>query len=1688
MEKGTNIEAESAGKTDIKKVGFKWKLSFAVILVLLCLWCAYRTFICQDMQQTIVYLDTEMSPDSDSAVRIVVRDRKTGNALENAEVRISLTRKNDETELGKFKTDARGSVDGRIRIPAIKPGDYELVVETSSWLGYDRVANKVHMGAPARIFLSSDKPIYQPGQVILFKSLICNSQNLKPLPGEKITFEISDPKGNKVYRKELNSSKFGITAGEFELASLVNTGRYKLKAECNGSTSEKTVEVKHYVLPKFKITASSDKNYYRPGEKVNCDIEAVYFFGKPAGGAQVAAIARTLQEKPVDIGKAKGMTDSSGRLSFQIQLPGNFTGMPVKQGNAFLELEISVTDTASHTEKRTLSLTVSENEIEVIAFPEGGTLVKGLENQVYVATAYPDGSPADCELRINGNRFKTGENGFAVIKLTPKNEDSGFEIIASDKKGLRGKLSLAAPGFMSPSFIFRPDKASYRVGETARLSILAEPTVREVFIDVVKNGQTLLTRSVEIRNGRGEQLIPVSADFSGLLQVDAYVIGLKGEDRGLSRMLYVNAASGLRISAVPDSKIYTPGGTAKIQVEVTDPDGKAVQAALGAAAVDESVFHVEDGEPGFLKQIFELNKSLLEPRYQIKIFASPLKLLSNPKADQDMASTCLLMAASSQNNNINGTLEKLVEQGYISEDFIKRSKDLKNSLTADPRTFISDPDQLRMLEILEGKNSKYKINTAPIKEVLEKKRKDALMNILGVCLAVSPFLVFVGIAIYNSKKMKRKAIGPSHGRIISEEARLLIDLYEKLKWNLTIQFILCMLSYPFLGIALSQINLDGKLIIVVISAFNAFVLAALSIPIINIVSALKIEARFMDCRNELITCAIAYIIQFAVFQILLVLIVLEILPANNFYFSFFLLIGSFVAPLIVMSFIDKGKSELSTMLGFPAKEETSGVSLLLQVLVVIAVLAILAGMMLPALSQAREKSRRISLSSDLKQIGLAMNMAEQEGMKFPSDKTGSSGAPARVRSWFPETLFWNPEIITDARGRAEIEMPLADSITTWRVDFDAIGSDGKLGGAGIPIKVFQDFFADLDLPVSLALGDRISTPVVCYNYLDSPQTIRLELEAADWFEAADDAGLTRTVVLQPNEVKAVGFPIKVMKIGNRKLLLRAIGQKESDAIEREIRILPTGRRIEEASNDVLRGNSSFSLQIPENIIQGSEGLVLKLYPSRFSEVVEGMNSIFRMPYGCFEQTSSVTYPNVLALRYMKESKRISPETEMKARKFIDTGYQRLLTFEVSGGGFDWYGHAPANISLSAYAILEFNDMAQVRYVDPLIIKRTKDWLYSKQKSDGSWNEERPAYTWGNIQSITAYIAWALAESGERSSQLEKALEYLRAEKGRTNNYGKALIANALLACNANDPAGRIYAEELANSAVPAGKGICWNSSGRSMTYSRGSGYDVETTALTTLALIKDGRFPTKVADALRWISAQKCSGGGWDSTQATILALRALLDGSGSARNNYAAAVTVKVNGLDVKKLDITKENNDVMRLLDLGKYLRQGANQVELQQEPEGDLAYQIAGSYWMPDDLKQSPSAMKQEMSINVDFDRRDLAVNDTLEAKVSVCNNTDKQIMMVIVDLGIPAGFSVEKDSFEKLLELGMIAKYEITGSQIIIYFRELQPQSPLRFSYFLKAKYPLKVKAPSAKIYEYYNQANHANSESTTITVK
>jgi uncharacterized protein YfaS (alpha-2-macroglobulin family) len=682
---------------------------------------------------------------------------------------------------------------------------------------------------------------------------------------------------------------------------------------------------------------------------------------------------------------------------------------------------------------------------------------------------------------------------------------------------------------------------------------------------------------------------------------------------------------------------------------------------------------------------------------------------------------------------------------------------------------------------------------------------------------------------------------------------------------------------------------------------------------------------------------------------------------------------------------------------------------------------------------------------------------------------------------------------------------MADSITTWRVTSLASTARGALGSATTPIRVFQDFFVDLDLPVSLTEGDVVSVPVAVYNYLPKPQRVSLELRQDPWF-ALDGDNAVKQVEVGAGEVTSASFRVKASKIGEQQLqvtarLVDAPANQPGDAIARSVTVRPNGEEKAVVINERLEGAVTKDVVIPAGAIADASKILVKLYPGALSQVVEGLDSILQMPGGCFEQTSSATYPDILVMDYLKTSKKITPEIQAKAEGFISLGYQRLVTFEVPGGGFSWFGQAPANKILTAYGVMEFSDMSRIHEVDQRLIERTQNWLASQQQPDGSFKPDTYFINEGattryntDVVRITAYIGWALASTGYKGEAVEKAKQYVASHvTGKEDAYTLAVIAN-FAADFAKDKAWTDQAiNALAAKVTEGPKTAYWKQEGETPTSARNDSADLETTALAAQALLKSGQKSTLAKKALDYLTEKKDAFGNWQSTQATILSLKAfLLSFTKGTNADTAGTVEVSIDGKPADRVQITKDNNDLLYLVDLKAYTHEGAHRVALSFNGKGSMQYQIVGRYFVPW-ARRVEAGPREPLTIDLSYDRTQLAQDEIATAKVQVTNNTPAKAKMIMVDLGIPPGFEPSGEDFAGLVDStrdkngGKLEKYTITAKQVILYFDGLNPRQRIEFSYKLRAKFPVRAKTIASRVYEYYNPTVEDKTKPVEMTV-
>ncbi len=467
---------------------------------------------------------------------------------------------------------------------------------------------------------------------------------------------------------------------------------------------------------------------------------------------------------------------------------------------------------------------------------------------------------------------------------------------------------------------------------------------------------------------------------------------------------------------------------------------------------------------------------------------------------------------------------------------------------------------------------------------------------------------------------------------------------------------------------------------------------------------------------------------------------------------------------------------------------------------------------------------------------------------------------------------------------------------------------------------------------------------------------------------------------------------------------------------------------------------------------------------------------------------------MLVLDYLQSTGQTNPEVQLMAEKYVATGYQRLLTFEVPGGGYSLFGDAPAKVFLTAYGLMEFTDMAKVYPVDQDMIDRTARWLLAQQQSDGTWLEQGYSEHWGVGSELptTAYITWSLIEAGyEDTPEVSRAIAYIREfARQEEDAYGLALVASALTAYDPSDSTTRAVLEKLYAMRIKEGEMVYWQNMQASFMGATGISGSVETTALAAAAFIRAGVYPDAISGALAAIIQSKDSWGTWNTTQATILSLKTLLLASQSTgAASEAATIRVSLNKEQTQEITIEASQADVVHLVTFDQgFSPTGANRVQIEVEGGSNLMYQVATSYYLPWDKVPPVPETTELIDIDMAYDRTSLAVNDTISVEVGVRLNQEGVVKMALIDLGVPPGFTVLTEDLSRLVEQGLIARYELTGRQIIIYLEDFASGQPLRFSYRLRARFPMRAQTPPSMAYDYYNPTEQTTKAPLQVEVR
>ena len=689
---------------------------------------------------------------------------------------------------------------------------------------------------------------------------------------------------------------------------------------------------------------------------------------------------------------------------------------------------------------------------------------------------------------------------------------------------------------------------------------------------------------------------------------------------------------------------------------------------------------------------------------------------------------------------------------------------------------------------------------------------------------------------------------------------------------------------------------------------------------------------------------------------------------------------------------------------------------------------------------------------------------------------------SRVRQFFPETWLWT-DVTTNEEGLATVPVEAPYSITTWVLRAVGLSREHGLGIAESELKVFQPFFLSVDLPFAGIRGEVLPAKVALYNYLDSPQTIQVDLSPSDGYELLDSA--RRSVTVGPNDIGGAEFRIRLADVGKIELEVSARSTEAADAVIKEMLVEPEGVPEELVENLVLTPGTrhSFDGSVPRNAVEDSARTLVSVSGSYLAQTIDGLEGLLQMPFGCGEQNMILFAPNVFVADYLRDTGQIKPEVMAKAERLMITGYQRELTYRRGDGSFSAFGDSDeeGSLWLTAFVLKTFSQAQGMIHIDPDILNGAQDWILRHQRGDGSFepvgflhHQELLGGLKGNT-ALTAYVAIALLESGERAAS-SKAIDYLEGElDGMDDPYTVAIASYALELAGSNE-ADAAY-DKLMSMAEAGDGGLSWGSSpvaGGPGTLPRDRGMvhpprpdrsaAVETTGYATLALLEHGDI-ISASNAGKWLVNQRNAYGGYGSTQDTVVGLQALTRFAVHARSDVEMSVSLSAGDWE-EELSITPENADVVHILEVP-----AGSEIKVSGSGRGQVVVQAVRRFNTP----EVETVGRPVFDIDVDYGTDRVDVDDLITVSADVTFNPPRFVEagMVVLDVSIPTGFGPVMESIQRMAESEpRIKRHDVAGRKVIIYIEDMEPGETLSLEFQARALFPVRAEPVTSSVYSYY----------------
>lgn len=686
-----------------------------------------------------------------------------------------------------------------------------------------------------------------------------------------------------------------------------------------------------------------------------------------------------------------------------------------------------------------------------------------------------------------------------------------------------------------------------------------------------------------------------------------------------------------------------------------------------------------------------------------------------------------------------------------------------------------------------------------------------------------------------------------------------------------------------------------------------------------------------------------------------------------------------------------------------------------------------------------------------------------------------------ARQIFKDTAYWNPKVVTDDSGKAQVRFKLPDNLTTWTVAAVGASTTTVVGNVKKDIVVSKEVIVRPSLPNLMRLGDTVALTAMVHNYTDSDQVFTTALTF--------DAGRVENATVSGITVPAGGAKEVAWRVipetekQQAKITIRAASStqpKVQDTIISQLPVIPFGFAEDTAATAT--GAHTYPISLASDADLDRTSVTLQLASTLAGTLPTAMKYLIGYPYGCVEQTTSHLVPIIIAT----ENKALFAEAlaDHDIKEMVEKGMQRLKTLQQSSGGWGWWWpeNSPADPFVTTY-VSEYLVRAQKAnlVVDPTLIENAKRF-FAEATYQTNGGTQRQMFT-GDAEVAKKY-AWLYLEP-------DKKVEPIPLE--RLKNVSLDYLPWAIqvnLAANIHTAAIN-GVDLLWSKAQQQGDAIYWEA-GSKQHY----GSNDATTALALTALLHADYDREKLASVARYLMRSRQKNY-WSNTFATAQVTNALTAFAQSgAENAPHYTYTVTLDGTELGRGAVVNSGQRLKDIVIPVKSLKNNTGNLVITYEGDGQL-YSTLLTKTFHTDRQAPPVSNGMRVRREYTSDKGvgySLALGDTVTVRLIIDGLKEGESYGVIQD-ELPAGLAPINPLFKNEQSEGAgsyfwrrgVNGYDITQNGIVISLNDILSEQENIYTYKARVINAGTYIVPPVTAHLMYLPEVNARSGAETVTI-